>query len=178
MGNHSLWISVLLKSLFHLHNAREQRVVCCYFNLRVCVVLANRLGSESRVVASLIVGAQGVFIRTDSSSNTSPVSGSQCCRFQIACPSAAALSIWQHGPTHRPAPRSVLGESQLGSSNRLLVQKALATNLGFWRTIDASTHGSFRSAAHPSRICVRLQPTHAAVANDQVHYPDSSRMVP
>ena len=65
---------------------------------------------------------------------------------QLACPSAAPPQHGRMGRVKRLVPRPVQSGSggQLNSSNKLLVQKAPATSLGFWRTIAAPTQGVFR----------------------------------
>ena len=85
-----------------------------------------------------------------------------CTSFGRGTPSVAAC------PTHCLPQRAAQNGSRPDSSNRWLVQKSPATNMGYWRTIAASTQGSSNNACS--------QPSPQA-ATDQLYHPDSSRLV-
>ena len=165
-----LWIIVYLRFHFHLHSAREQHVLWWYFNLRsVCVVPASGLRSD-------IVCAQGCFVRTDSSARKSFL-----WRSVLQVPVCLSL----------PPQHSQLAEWTESTSRSLTGTECEASPVlqrGCWfgklwrRTCDFGgrsmhRHTCFPTTLPPLRIGVRLQPTPAGAAADQLFYPDSSRLV-
>ena len=160
----SLWIFVH-RSPFHQYSAREQHVLFCYFNLRsVCVVPAS----------GVISGRSGHLLHQDRQFGKSFVWLSVMQVLDCLSCRCGTLSMvaWDDSPSSS----TVWGGSQ-HCSNRLLVGKASATNLGSWRTIE-HRHRGLPKALPSSRNGVRLQqPTPAEAATDQPHFPDSSRLV-
>ena len=124
-----------------------------------------------------IVCAQSCFTGTDKSASN-PFS------VALGAPESIphVLLPWhsQHGgvgPAHHLPVRAAQIGRRPDSSNRRLVQKAPATNMGHWRTIAASTQGVFQQRYLLHELMFAGSQPPAAAATDQVYYPDSSPLV-
>ena len=148
---------VNIRFCFHLPSARELDVLCWYFNLR-------SVGGACQWVAI---------------------------RYRVR-----SEQTLQRATPFCSIPRVLLpGHSQHGGMVRLTIflhvlrriyagpilqtgdwSGKVPTNLGYWRTIAASTQESFDNATSFANWC-SLAGNPAAAATDQLHHPDSSRLV-